>query len=185
MEISFCICPPTCQNRVSQHDIKISLKYPKLMRKNNAYIFEIGRNYGDTNCSPNFYAQNNLWGHDDMSVPHVMSLTAKSITSLQGLTYYYNHKIGEVRDKNGVKRVDELLFMKYFVDESQHASLPEEQTQSNCVVPSGESITTNDCVTIISPDMEPRRQELSSKQIEAKRVRTRARQIYDTGAKER
>ncbi|TVU06898.1 hypothetical protein EJB05_46934, partial [Eragrostis curvula] len=64
---------------------------------------------------------------------------------------------------------------RHDVDESQHGSLLEGQMQSHCAVPSSERITTNDSVTITPPDKKPRRRILSSKQIEAKRVRERAR----------
>ncbi|TVU33616.1 hypothetical protein EJB05_25441, partial [Eragrostis curvula] len=59
---------------------------------------------------------------------------------------------------------------RHDVDESQHGSL-----HSHCVVPSNERVTTNDSVTITPPDKKPRRRILSSKQIEAKHVRDRAR----------
>ncbi|TVU21292.1 hypothetical protein EJB05_30919, partial [Eragrostis curvula] len=175
-----CRCPPTCQNRVSQHGIKIALEIFKTGEKgwgvrplssitsgsficeyvgdilqdeeannkeNDMYLFDIGCNYGDTNlwsglksvdaglhsslsssktnkgftidgtkwsnvgrfinhsCSPNLYAQNVLWDHDDTSMPHVMLFAAKDIPSLQELTYDYNYTIGKVCDENGVEKV--------------------------------------------------------------------------------
>ncbi|ONM21611.1 uncharacterized protein [Zea mays] len=47
-------------------------------------------------CSPNLYAQNVLWDHDDMRMPHVMFFAVENIPPLQELTYHYNYKIGEV-----------------------------------------------------------------------------------------
>ncbi|RWR86777.1 SET domain-containing protein [Cinnamomum micranthum f. kanehirae] len=52
-------------------------------------------------CSPNLYAQNVLFDHDDESKPHVMLFAAENIPPLQELTYHYNYKIGEVRDSCG------------------------------------------------------------------------------------
>ncbi|KAG2568103.1 uncharacterized protein LOC120683361 [Panicum virgatum] len=56
-------------------------------------------------CSPNLYAQNVLWDHDDMRMPHVMFFAIENIPPLQELTYHYNYKVGEVHDKNGNEKV--------------------------------------------------------------------------------
>ncbi|PAN39636.1 hypothetical protein PAHAL_7G256900 [Panicum hallii] len=56
-------------------------------------------------CSPNLYAQNVLWDHDDMRMPHVMFFAVENIPPLQELTYHYNYKVGEVHDKNGNEKV--------------------------------------------------------------------------------
>jgi [histone H3]-lysine9 N-trimethyltransferase EHMT len=96
---------------------------------NDEYLFDIGRKYRDENlcwerqftidgarcgnvgrfinhsCSPNLYAQNVLWDHDDMRMPHVMFFAAENIPPLQELTCDYNYKIGSVRDDNGVEKV--------------------------------------------------------------------------------
>lgn len=56
-------------------------------------------------CSPNLYAQNVLWDHDDISRPHVMFFAAENIPPLQELTYHYNYKVGEVLDENGKEKV--------------------------------------------------------------------------------
>ncbi|XBH91831.1 hypothetical protein VPH35_083105 [Triticum aestivum] len=60
-------------------------------------------------CSPNLYAQNVLWDHDDKRMPHIMFFAAENIPPLQELTYHYNYTIGQVRDKNGVEKVKECL----------------------------------------------------------------------------
>ncbi|XP_068650305.1 histone-lysine N-methyltransferase, H3 lysine-9 specific SUVH6-like isoform X2 [Aristolochia californica] len=52
-------------------------------------------------CSPNLYAQNVLFDHDDKTLPHIMFFAAENIPPLQELTYHYNYKIDEVRDANG------------------------------------------------------------------------------------
>ncbi|XP_062192203.1 histone-lysine N-methyltransferase, H3 lysine-9 specific SUVH6-like [Phragmites australis] len=52
-------------------------------------------------CSPNLYAQNVLWDHDDKSMPHIMFFAAETIPPLQELTYDYNYKIDHVHDANG------------------------------------------------------------------------------------
>ncbi|KAJ3683355.1 hypothetical protein LUZ60_013582 [Juncus effusus] len=101
------------------------------LEKEDEYLFDIGKNYDDApetdsgageeeegftidagkmgnvgrfinhSCSPNLYAQNVLFDHGDKRMPHVMFFAAKNIPPLQELTYYYNYRIGEVRDKYG------------------------------------------------------------------------------------
>ncbi|KAF8027345.1 hypothetical protein BT93_E0291 [Corymbia citriodora subsp. variegata] len=58
-------------------------------------------------CSPNLYAQNVLYDHEDKRVPHIMFFAAENIPPLQELTYHYNYMIGQVRDSNGkIKKKD-------------------------------------------------------------------------------
>ncbi|KAK6275044.1 hypothetical protein POUND7_004753 [Theobroma cacao] len=52
-------------------------------------------------CSPNLYAQNVLYDHDDRRIPHIMLFAAENIPPLQELTYHYNYMIDQVRDENG------------------------------------------------------------------------------------
>lgn len=52
-------------------------------------------------CSPNLYAQNVLYDHDDKRIPHIMLFAAENIPPLQELTYHYNYMIDQVRDSNG------------------------------------------------------------------------------------
>ncbi|KAF8412468.1 hypothetical protein HHK36_000432 [Tetracentron sinense] len=52
-------------------------------------------------CSPNLYAQNVLYDHDDKRMPHIMFFAAENIPPLQELTYHYNYMIGQVRDSDG------------------------------------------------------------------------------------
>ncbi|GJM93763.1 hypothetical protein PR202_ga10349 [Eleusine coracana subsp. coracana] len=56
-------------------------------------------------CSPNLYAQNVLWDHDDMRIPHIMFFATENIPPLQELPYDYHYEIGKVRDENGVEKV--------------------------------------------------------------------------------
>ncbi|OEL20020.1 Histone-lysine N-methyltransferase, H3 lysine-9 specific SUVH5 [Dichanthelium oligosanthes] len=56
-------------------------------------------------CSPNLYAQNVLWDHGDMRMPHVMLFAVENIPPLQELTYHYNYTVGHVRDENGKEKV--------------------------------------------------------------------------------
>nr|CAB3453218.1 unnamed protein product [Digitaria exilis] len=56
-------------------------------------------------CSPNLYAQNVLWDHDDMRMPHVMLFAVENIPPLQELTYHYNYTVGQVHDENGKEKV--------------------------------------------------------------------------------
>ncbi|MED6156656.1 hypothetical protein PIB30_016393 [Stylosanthes scabra] len=56
-------------------------------------------------CSPNLYAQNVLYDHDDKRIPHVMLFATEDIPPLQELTYDYNYKIDQVFDSQGnIKR---------------------------------------------------------------------------------
>ncbi|CAM0951602.1 unnamed protein product [Alopecurus aequalis] len=64
----------------------------------------IGR-FINHSCSPNLYAQNVLWDHDDKRVPHIMFFAAENISPLQELTYDYNYEIGHVHDVNGGVKV--------------------------------------------------------------------------------
>ncbi|XAR70531.1 Histone-lysine N-methyltransferase [Bertholletia excelsa] len=52
-------------------------------------------------CSPNLYAQNVLYDHDDKRMPHIMLFAAENIPPLQELTYHYNYSVDQVRDSNG------------------------------------------------------------------------------------
>ncbi|XP_040383010.1 uncharacterized protein LOC102710145 [Oryza brachyantha] len=64
----------------------------------------IGR-FINHSCSPNLYAQNVLWDHDDQRLPHIMFFAVENIPPLQELTYDYNFKIGGVHDQNGRVKV--------------------------------------------------------------------------------
>lgn len=52
-------------------------------------------------CSPNLYAQDVLFDHNDKMMPHVMLFATRKIHPLQELTYNYNYKIDHVSDSNG------------------------------------------------------------------------------------
>ncbi|CAN6486791.1 unnamed protein product [Victoria cruziana] len=64
-------------------------------------------NYGNIgrfinhSCSPNLYAQNVLYDHDDKALPHIMLFAAENIPPLQELTYHYNYNVGHVHDSDG------------------------------------------------------------------------------------
>ncbi|XP_022737173.1 histone-lysine N-methyltransferase, H3 lysine-9 specific SUVH6-like [Durio zibethinus] len=60
----------------------------------------IGR-FINHSCSPNLYAQNVLYDHDDRRIPHIMFFAAENVPPLQELTYHYNYMIDQVRDENG------------------------------------------------------------------------------------
>ncbi|OVA11306.1 SET domain [Macleaya cordata] len=58
-------------------------------------------------CSPNLYAQNVLYDHDDKRMPHIMLFAAENIPPLQELTYHYNYVLDQVRDSAGnIKKKD-------------------------------------------------------------------------------
>ncbi|KAL6176183.1 hypothetical protein ACLB2K_052818 [Fragaria x ananassa] len=46
-------------------------------------------------CSPNLYAQNVLYDHEDNRIPHIMFFAAENIPPLQELTYDYNYMIDQ------------------------------------------------------------------------------------------
>lgn len=52
-------------------------------------------------CTPNMYAQNVLYDHEDISVPHIMFFACDDIRPNQELLYHYNYKIDQVHDANG------------------------------------------------------------------------------------
>src|SRR6185312_7586731 len=59
----------------------------------------IGR-FINHSCSPNLYAQNVIWDHDDKRMPHIMFFAAETIPPLQELTYDYNYEIDHVQKAN-------------------------------------------------------------------------------------
>ncbi|XP_039028725.1 histone-lysine N-methyltransferase, H3 lysine-9 specific SUVH6-like [Hibiscus syriacus] len=69
----------------------------------------IGR-FINHSCSPNLYAQNVLYDHEDMRIPHIMFFAAENIPPLQELTYHYNYMIDQVRDENGNIKQKMLLW---------------------------------------------------------------------------
>uniref|UniRef100_A0ACD5V659 Uncharacterized protein n=1 Tax=Avena sativa TaxID=4498 RepID=A0ACD5V659_AVESA len=52
-------------------------------------------------CTPNLYAQNVLYDHDDKSAPHIMFFACEDIPPCQELAYHYNYAIDQVYDANG------------------------------------------------------------------------------------
>ncbi|KAM1050224.1 hypothetical protein TB2_031525 [Malus domestica] len=64
-------------------------------------------NYGNVgrfinhSCSPNLYAQDVLYDHNDNRIPHIMFFAAEDIPPMQELTYHYNYTIDSVYDSNG------------------------------------------------------------------------------------
>nr|XP_027075787.1 histone-lysine N-methyltransferase, H3 lysine-9 specific SUVH5-like [Coffea arabica] len=144
-----CKCPPSCQNRVSQHGPRLPLEIFRTkstgwgvrsqveipsgsficeyagellqdkeadLRDNDEYLFDLDDGEGFTidaakygnvgrfinhSCSPNLYAQNVLYDHDDKRVPHVMLFATKKIPALKELSYDYNYKLNRVLDANG------------------------------------------------------------------------------------
>lgn len=65
-----------------------------------AKVGNLGR-FINHSCSPNLYAQNMLYDHDDKRMPHVMLFAVDNIPPLQELTYHYNYTIDQVRDAKG------------------------------------------------------------------------------------
>ncbi|KAF0933811.1 hypothetical protein E2562_019268 [Oryza meyeriana var. granulata] len=52
-------------------------------------------------CSPNLFAQNILYDHDNKSMPHIMLFAAEDIPPLQELAYDYNYEVDKVHDSDG------------------------------------------------------------------------------------
>ncbi|XP_009626893.1 uncharacterized protein LOC107785273 isoform X1 [Nicotiana tabacum] len=52
-------------------------------------------------CSPNLYAQNVLYDHEDKKMPHIMFFAADNIPPLAELSYHYNYSVDQVHDSNG------------------------------------------------------------------------------------
>ncbi|CAN4092640.1 unnamed protein product [Withania somnifera] len=60
----------------------------------------IGR-FINHSCSPNLYAQNVLYDHEDKKIPHIMLFAADNIPPLRELSYHYNYSMDQVHDSNG------------------------------------------------------------------------------------
>ncbi|CAH8264785.1 unnamed protein product [Arabidopsis lyrata] len=60
----------------------------------------IGR-FINHSCSPNLYAQDVLYDHEDTRIPHIMFFALDHIPPLEELSYDYNYKIDQVTDSNG------------------------------------------------------------------------------------
>lgn len=60
----------------------------------------IGR-FINHSCSPNLYAQEVLYDHGDIRMPHIMFFATRNIHPLQELFYDYNYKMDRVCDVNG------------------------------------------------------------------------------------
>ncbi|PIA25039.1 hypothetical protein AQUCO_13300028v1 [Aquilegia coerulea] len=65
-----------------------------------AHYGSVGR-FINHSCSPNLYAQNVLYDHDDKRMPHIMLFAAENIPPLQELTYHYNYELDQVLDSDG------------------------------------------------------------------------------------
>ncbi|KAL8106950.1 uncharacterized protein LOC141670429 [Apium graveolens] len=65
-----------------------------------AHCGNVGR-FINHSCSPNLYAQNVLYDHEDRRMPHIMLFAAENIPPLKELTYHYNYTVGQVYDSNG------------------------------------------------------------------------------------
>ncbi|KAF7836486.1 histone-lysine N-methyltransferase, H3 lysine-9 specific SUVH6-like [Senna tora] len=66
----------------------------------------VGR-FVNHSCSPNLYAQNVLYDHNDRRFPHVMLFAFENIPPLQELTYDYNYIKDQVFDSDGnIKKKD-------------------------------------------------------------------------------
>ncbi|XP_060211138.1 histone-lysine N-methyltransferase, H3 lysine-9 specific SUVH5-like [Lycium barbarum] len=95
---------------------------------NDEYLFDIGQNYSgctmnslaeeggytidaahygnvgrfiNHNCSPNMYAQNVFYDHEDKKMPHIMLFAADNIPPLKELSYHYNYSVDQVYESDG------------------------------------------------------------------------------------
>ncbi|XP_059669332.1 histone-lysine N-methyltransferase, H3 lysine-9 specific SUVH5-like [Cornus florida] len=71
-----------------------------------AHSGNVGR-FINHSCSPNLYAQNVLYDHDNKRMCHVMLFATRLIPPLQELTYDYNYKVDQVHDVNGNVKMKE------------------------------------------------------------------------------
>ncbi|CAA0838538.1 Histone-lysine N-methyltransferase- H3 lysine-9 specific SUVH5 [Striga hermonthica] len=60
----------------------------------------IGR-FINHSCAPNLYAQNVIYDHDDMKMPHIMLFAMENIPPLKELTYHYNYSVDQIQDSDG------------------------------------------------------------------------------------
>ncbi|KAL5705067.1 [histone H3]-lysine(4) N-trimethyltransferase [Ranunculus cassubicifolius] len=65
-----------------------------------AHYGNVGR-FINHSCSPNLYAQNVLYDHDDKRMPHIMFFATENIPPLKELTYHYNMAVNQVLDRDG------------------------------------------------------------------------------------
>ncbi|XP_059275853.1 histone-lysine N-methyltransferase, H3 lysine-9 specific SUVH6-like [Lycium ferocissimum] len=99
---------------------------------NDEYLFDIGQNYSgctmnslaeeggytidaahygnvgrfiNHSCSPNLYAQNVIYDHDDKKMPHIMLFAADNIPPMKELSYHYNYSVDQVYDSDGKIKV--------------------------------------------------------------------------------
>ncbi|VVB02170.1 unnamed protein product [Arabis nemorensis] len=64
----------------------------------------IGR-FINHSCSPNLYAQEVLYDHEEKRIPHIMFFAGDNIPPLEELSYDYNYKIDQKARKAGVHEV--------------------------------------------------------------------------------
>ncbi|GFZ01099.1 SU(VAR)3-9 homolog 5 [Actinidia rufa] len=69
-----------------------------------AQFGNVGR-FINHSCSPNLYAQNVLYDHEDKRMPHIMLFAVENIPPLKELTCHYNYSVDQIQDSNGnIKR---------------------------------------------------------------------------------
>ncbi|KAK4364485.1 hypothetical protein RND71_015843 [Anisodus tanguticus] len=69
-----------------------------------AHYGNIGR-FINHSCSPNLYAQNVFYDHEDKKMPHIMLFAADNIPPLKELSYHYNYSVDQVFDSDGKIKV--------------------------------------------------------------------------------
>ncbi|XP_009798600.1 histone-lysine N-methyltransferase, H3 lysine-9 specific SUVH6-like [Nicotiana sylvestris] len=69
-----------------------------------AHYGNIGR-FINHSCSPNLYAQNVVYDHEDKKMPHIMLFAADNIPPLKELSYHYNYAVDQVYDSDGKIKV--------------------------------------------------------------------------------
>ncbi|CAO2837870.1 unnamed protein product [Amaranthus hypochondriacus] len=77
--------PPSCTNVVENAGFTLDA----------AKFANVGR-FINHSCSPNLFAQNVLYDHEDKRLPHIMFFATQNIPPLQELTYHYNHTVDQV-----------------------------------------------------------------------------------------
>ncbi|XP_016515082.2 histone-lysine N-methyltransferase, H3 lysine-9 specific SUVH5-like [Nicotiana tabacum] len=69
-----------------------------------AHYGNVGR-FINHSCSPNLYAQNVVYDHEDKKMPHIMLFAADNIPPLKELSYHYNYSVDQVYDSDGKIKV--------------------------------------------------------------------------------
>ncbi|KAL7103979.1 hypothetical protein ACP275_08G215100 [Erythranthe tilingii] len=95
-----------CDSHEEEEEEKVEGFFPNKKSSVDGFAID-GAKYGNVgrfinhSCSPNLYAQEVLYDHDDKRMPHIMFFATKNIPPMQELSYDYNYKVNRICDVNG------------------------------------------------------------------------------------